>query len=81
MTAGSRAHSVFRQDPFSCALRGSQERLKREKQEAIEKERLRLQQSKAMLEQNAKLEEEARKRAIAQLQREKEVWRILRLRI
>lgn len=49
-----------------------EQRIKREKQEAIEKERFRLQQSKAMLEQNAKLEEEARKRAIAQLQREKE---------
>ncbi|CDJ34825.1 UBA/TS-N domain-containing protein, putative [Eimeria mitis] len=49
-----------------------EERQKREKQEAIEKERLRLQQSRAMLEQQAKLEEETRKRALEQLQREKE---------
>lgn len=58
---------------------GFQERLKREKQEAIEKERLRLQQSKAMLEQQAKLEEETRKRALEQLQREKEVQIYLHL--
>ncbi|OEH79365.1 uba ts-n domain-containing protein [Cyclospora cayetanensis] len=49
-----------------------EERVKREKQEAIEKERLRMQQSKALLEQQARLEEETRKRAILQLQKEKE---------
>lgn len=49
-----------------------EDRLEREKREAIEREKLRLAQTKAMLEQNAKLEEEQRKRQLAQLQKEKE---------
>lgn len=50
-----------------------QDRLEREKKEAIEREKQRLHQTKMMLEQNAKLEEEQRKRQLAQLQKEKEV--------
>ncbi|CBZ50075.1 hypothetical protein NCLIV_005510 [Neospora caninum Liverpool] len=50
-----------------------EDRLEREKREAIEREKLRLAQTKAMLEQNAKLEEEQRKRQLAQLQKEKEM--------
>ncbi|KFH14566.1 PUB domain-containing protein [Toxoplasma gondii MAS] len=49
-----------------------EDRIEREKKEAIEREKLRLAQTKAMLEQNAKLEEEQRKRQLAQLQKEKE---------
>ncbi|PFH33777.1 PUB domain-containing protein [Besnoitia besnoiti] len=49
-----------------------EDRLEREKKEAIEREKRRLAQTKAMLEQNAKLEEEQRKRQLAQLQKEKE---------
>lgn len=50
-----------------------QERAKKEKEEEIERIRLRHQHGKAATEQLSKLQEEARKRALAQLEREKEV--------
>eukprot|EP00921_Rhytidocystis_pertsovi_P011893 GHVQ01019261.1.p1 GENE.GHVQ01019261.1~~GHVQ01019261.1.p1 ORF type:complete len:340 (-),score=50.74 GHVQ01019261.1:1060-2079(-) len=52
------------------------ERLQREKKEAIERERQRIESSKLALEQQRKLEEEERKRHIGQLQKEKKAHQI-----
>lgn len=56
--------------PLTCPL---QEREQREKEEALERERRRIEETKALLQQKALLEEEQRKRAVEKIQREREV--------